>query len=231
MDYPVFEAVRARKSTRGFLPKPVDRTLIHNILDTARWAPSGTNTQPWLVYMIDGAARQKLSQRIQDAYQQGVPGEMEYTYSLSQWRDPYQRRRRATGFGLYNHLGIARDDKEARFQQAGRNYDFFDAPTGLFFCLEKDLGPGAWLDLGLYMQSVMLMAHDAGLATCPQQAFSSYYGIIKQALGIPEAQILVTGMAMGYEDKDAHINKFRPERDEVAGFLTVVEELEPNPNK
>ncbi len=229
MDNKVMDAVRSRKSVRAFLHKPVDRALIHEILDAARWAPSGTNTQPWLVYMVDGEARLQLSARIQDAYQQGVPGNMEYTYSLEEWRDPYQRRRRATGFGLYNHLGIARDDKQARFQQAGRNYDFFDAPTGLFFCLEKDLGPGSWLDLGLYMQSVMLMAHAAGLATCPQQAFSSYYKIIKQALGIPDSQILVTGMAMGYEDKDAHVNKFRPERDEVSDFLTVVEKLQPAP--
>src|SRR5262245_32729127 len=164
----VEEAIVGRHCFRAFLPKPVPRELIERILLIAGRAPSGSNVQPWKVWVLDGAVKEEVAGEIADLYDRGQVAEREYNYYPERWREPYQARRRACGWGLYGLLGIGRADKDRMHAQHRRNFLFFDAPVGLIFSIDRDLEQGSWLDYGMFLQNVMVAARPFGLETCPQ---------------------------------------------------------------
>jgi nitroreductase len=218
----VLEALSTRKSIRAFLPTPVSRTVIEDILRAAARAPSGANTQPWKVQVLSGTARAKLCERLIRAYNLDEPGHEDgYQYYPTEWFEPYLTRRRKVGYDLYAHLGIARGDRARMKAQLGRNYLFFDAPVGLIFTLDRRLGLSAWLDLGVFLQSIMLAARGFGLHTCPQQAFACYHRLIRDELKLPEDDIVVCGMAIGHPDPNAPENMLVSERAPLDEFARV----------
>jgi nitroreductase len=215
----VAEAITSRHSVRAFLDQPVSRETIEHLLDLARYAPSGTNTQPWHVYVLGGAIKRDLSAAILADYANNDErDEREYEYYPTDWYEPYLARRRACGWGLYGSLGIERGDKERMQAQRARNYIFFDAPVGLLFSIERRLNTGSWMDLGMFIQNVMLAARGEGLHTCPQAAFANYHNIIRRHVPIPDDEIVVCGMAVGYRDPEAPENVWRTDREPVTGF-------------
>jgi nitroreductase len=214
----VSEALNTRKSTRAFLPKPVDRAIIDRILSAARHAPSGTNTQPWQVAVVTGDTKQQLCQELETAFRNQVDRKMDYHYYPEEWVDPYKSRRKACGLQMYSTLKITREDKQRQLDQWAANYRAFDAPVMLLFFMDSIMQTGSFLDYGLFLQSVMLMAVEEGLATCPQAALGEYPAIAKAKLGYPDDSILMCGMALGYEDKEALVNSYRTPREEVETF-------------
>ncbi len=214
------EVIRARGSTRAFLPKPVAPELILQIIAAANYAPSGSNIQPWHVHVVSGAARDALCARVVAAASSGPEPSMAYQYYPSQWREPYLSRRRACGWGLYGTLGIKKTDREAMQAQQLRNFMLFDAPVGLYFTIDRDLNQGSWLDYGMYIQTVMLAATSLGLATCPQASWLAYDPIVREALSLDDREALVCGVALGYADLAAPVNRFRPARVAAAEVVT-----------
>ena len=213
------DAIRSRHSVRSFLHRSVPRETVEQILEVARFAPSGTNTQPWLVYALGGEVKKALSAEIlADHEVHPEREEREYEYYPTDWYEPYLGRRRACGWGLYGSLGIERGQKERMHEQRARNYTFFDAPIGLIFTIERRLAVGSWMDLGMFLQNVMLSARGHGLHTCSQAAFANYHSIIRRHLPIPDSEIVVCGMAIGYRNPDAPENIWRTDRDPVSGF-------------
>ena len=214
----VSEALNTRKSTRAFLPKPVDKAIIDRILSAARHAPSGTNTQPWQVAVVTGDTKQQLCQELETAFHNQVDRKMDYHYYPEEWVDPYKSRRKACGLQMYSTLKITREDKQRQLDQWAANYRAFDAPVMLLFFMDGIMQTGSFLDYGLFLQSVMLMAVEEGLATCPQAALGEYPAIVKAKLGYPDDSILMCGMALGYEDKEALVNSYRTPREEIETF-------------
>jgi nitroreductase len=215
----VSQALRTRSSKRAFLARPVDRGEIEQILQLAGLAPSGSNIQPWHVYVVSGAVRDRLCTEVADAARSARGShQREYNYYPEPWREPYLARRRACGWGLYSVLGIAKGDRDAGLRQELRNFDFFGAPVGLFFYIERDLQPGSWLDYGMFIQSVMLAAREAGLDTCPQAAWAHFHRIVTPLVGAPAGQMLVCGMALGHADPADPVNAYRPARLAVAEY-------------
>jgi nitroreductase len=220
----VDEAITGRQSIRGYLDQPVRKQTIARVLEIAGRAPSGSNIQPWKVYVLTGLSRDRLVADLTSRHAAGDEGKREYNYYPVTWREPYIGRRRKTGWGLYGLLGIGREDKAAMAAQHRQNYSFFGAPVGLIFTIDRDLEPGSWLDMGMFIQSVMIAARGEGLETCPQAAFCQYHNVIRAHLGIGEDQVVVCGMAMGYGDPAAGINTFRTERMALDEFVTWVDE-------
>lgn len=214
----VTDALRARASTRAFLDRNVPRDRIEAILDAARWAPSGVNIQPWQVAVVQGETQARIGRDIIAAREAGVSPNPDYDYYPREWVEPYRGRRKACGLALYGALGIGREDREQQKAAWYANYRFFDAPVGLLFFLDRELGQGAWIDMGLFLQSVMLAATHHGLATCPQAALAEYPDIVREILGYEQRYALVCGMALGYADPDAPVNGFRTEREPVDAF-------------
>ncbi|OZI15832.1 nitroreductase [Bordetella genomosp. 7] len=217
----VEQAIVSRQSVRGFLPKPVPQALIRRILQAAARAPSGSNIQPWKVHVVTGATRDALSRALLQTHERGERERREYQYYPVNWRSPYLDRRRETGWGLYSLLGIQKGDREASARQHGRNYEFFGAPCVLLFTIDNDLDKGSWLDYGMFLQNIMIMARGCGLDTCPQAALANYPDIVKQHLRIPDNQIVACGIAIGYQDPDEPANQYRTTRvpvDEFAVF-------------
>jgi nitroreductase len=215
----VSEALRARKSTRAFLNKPVDMECIVRILDAARHAPSGGNAQPWQVAVVSGEKKAALARAMEAAFREsGEAGGTDYNYYPLEWHEPYKSRRIACGVQLYDALHIGRKDRERRMEQWVANYRAFDAPVVLFFFIDPSLEKGSYLDFGMFLQSLMLAAVEEGLATCPQAALGHFSPLVKEALGYDTKTILVCGMALGYEDTDAPINSYRTPRAEVETF-------------
>ena len=221
----VEEAIVGRHCYRAFLPKPVPRELIARILGLAGRAPSGSNIQPWKVWVLDGAVKDAVSRELAGLYDAGKREPREYNYYPVKWREPYLARRRACGWGLYGVLGIGRGDKDKMHAQHRRNFLFFDAPVGLIFSIDRDLELGSWLDYGMFLQNVMLAARPFGLETCPQAAFLDFSRVLQKRLAIPAEQTIVCGMALGYPDRDDKVNAFSPERIGVEQFVTFVEEV------
>jgi len=219
----VTEALTKRKSTRAFLSKAVEADKIKRILNAARHAPSGANTQPWQVAVVSADKKSQLQQLIENAFRSGSKAHMDYQYYPVEWQPPYRERRIATGIQLYTTLGIAREDKEKRQQQWAANYRAFDAPVMLFFFMDPVMQMGSFLDYGMFLQSIMLAAIEEGLATCPQAALIEYPHIVKQTLGYADDSILICGMALGYEDTKAKVNSYRTPREEVSGFTRFFE--------
>jgi nitroreductase len=219
-------AITSRHSVRAFLPTPVPRETIEALLAVAARAPSGTNTQPWQVHVLTGAARLALSSEIRAAYDDPVERAKhteEYAYYPTEWVSPYIDRRRKVGWDLYALLGIGKADKARMHAQHGRNYEFFGAPVGLIFTIDRVLQQGSWLDYGMFLQSFMVAARARGLDTCPQAAFTQYHRIIERHLAFNEAQMVVCGMSLGYADPAAAENALVTEREPVAGFARFLE--------
>jgi nitroreductase len=219
-------AITSRRSVRAFLPTPVPRNIIEDILQVASRAPSGTNTQPWQVHVLTGAAKLALSKDIVAAYDdpaQRATHSEEYAYYPTQWKSPFIDRRRKVGWDLYSLLGIGKTDKERMHAQHARNYGFFDAPVGLMFTIDRDMQQGSWLDYGMFLQSVMVAARARGLDTCPQAAFMQFHRIIARHLNLPDTQMLVCGMSLGHADTTAVANQLVTERETVSGFARFLE--------
>jgi nitroreductase len=217
------DAVMAgRHAVRAFLPRAVPRELVAEILAIASRAPSGTNLQPWRVHVLSGAARQRLVDAVCAAYDSDERGHSaEYNYYPAEFFEPYLARRRKIGWGLYGLLGIEKGDKARMKAQMRRNYEFFGAPVGLIFTIDRRMEQGSWLDYGMFVQSVMLAARARGLDTCPQVAWLDYHRIIAEVLGFGAQEQLVCGMSLGYADPAAIENTLRTERaalDEFAVF-------------
>lgn len=214
--------MRSRRSVRAFLPTPVDRATVQELLELASRSASGSNIQPWKVHVCTGEVRERLSATILQALDRDGPGayQREWNYYPVNWREPYIGRRRRIGWGLYGLLGIAKGDYEATERQRRENYRFFGAPVGLVFTLDQDLEIGSWLDLGIFLGSLMVAARGHGLDTCAQAAFADFHTLIRPILGIPDTEIVICGMALGHADPDAVVNRLATERAPVAEFAT-----------
>jgi nitroreductase len=222
----VDHAIVTRQSIRAFLPQPVPRATIEEILTVATRAPSGTNTQPWKVTVLTGTAKSRLSAAIMQAYndperrQQHVE---EYAYYPTQWVEPYLGRRRKIGWDLYGLLGIGKTDKERMHAQHGRNYVYFDAPVGMIFTIDRIMEQGSWLDYGMFLENIMIAARARGLDTCPQAAFTQFHRVIKEQLGLSDNEMVVCGMSLGYADMTRIENTLVTEREPVTGFARFME--------
>ena len=219
----VREALQQRKSVRAYLSKAVETEKINNILAAASHAPSGVNTQPWQVAVVSGKKKLQLQQQLETAFRDGVKGKADYTYYPREWIEPYKSRRIACGVQMYSTLKIERGDKQRQMDQWAANFRAFDAPVLLLFFMHAGMQAGSYMDYGMFMQSVMLAAVDEGLATCPQASLADYPELIKTALDYPLESLLLCGMALGYEDKNALVNSYRTPREDVGSFTRYFE--------
>ncbi|MEM8689136.1 MAG: nitroreductase family protein [Pseudomonadota bacterium] len=217
----VLEAIQARKSIRAFTDQPVDKDTVTKILEIAQRSPSGTNTQPWHVYVCAGAVKQAITEDVLEMAKAGAGRSYEhYDYYPATWKDVHRDRRRGIGWSLYGLLGIEKGDREASARQGARNFLFFDAPVGLFITVDSYLTRGSWADAGMYAQTIMLAAKGFGLDTCPQAAWIPYQEPIYRHLEIPDDQDLVTGMSLGYACPDAIENTLVSAREELVRVAT-----------
>jgi len=220
----VHEAIMSRRSVRRFLSTPVPMASLRRIIEGAGMAPSGHNIQPWKVYVVAGDVKDAISASILKAIAEDPPEahEPEFDYYPTEWFEPYISRRRATGFGLYEALGIAREDKQARIDQMNRNYVFFDAPVGMFITFDRRLATGTFMDMGMFIENLMIGARGEGLHTCGQAAFNWYHTAIRPHLPMDDAEQFACGLAIGFEDSDAPENAFRTDKlpiDDYTSFL------------
>ena len=218
-------AITSRMSARAFLPTPVPQATVEHLLALASRAPSGTNTQPWKVYVLQGQSRDGLVEKVCAAHDalRADPSlasqyREEYDYYPTQWVSPYIDRRRENGWSLYGLLGIGKGDKDKMHAQHQRNFRFFDAPVGLMFTLDKVMGRGSLVDYGMFLQTLMIAARGHGLHTCPQAAWNGFARIILPHIGAGENEMLVCGMALGYADPDDKVNGFHTPREPVTSF-------------
>lgn len=226
----VREAVASRYSCRAFLPDPVPEQVVREIVQAAARAPSAGNMQPWLVYALTGKRLEQLKELMAARAGELPVGEgTDYQIYPSPMIEPYRSRRFQVGEMLYHSLDIEREDKPARYRQYARNFQFFDAPVGLFFAREKSHGVAQWADIGGFLQTVMVVARAYGLHTCAQQAWVSFHKTIHQFLNMSDHMMLYTGLSLGYADETAAINQWRAPRMDVAEFL-VMEGFEPGPS-
>lgn len=214
------EAIKKRHATRGFTDQAVNHELVEKILDAARWAPSGVNTQPWNVVVVEGHAKQQLSEALIAARLQGMTPNPDYDYYPDEWKEPYRSRRKDCGLALYQALDIRREDTGKQVEAWNNNYRFFGAPVGLIFYIDRQLNKGSWLDMGMFLQNIMLAATHLGLSTCPQASLAEYPDIVRQQLGIEQQFAIVCGMALGYADPGHPANSYRLERDLPDKFTT-----------
>ena len=215
---PVEHAVATRRSVRGFRPNPVDLATVERILAVASRAPSGSNIQPWSVHLLAGRPLRDLGAELTATFLAGEAERPDYSYYPTEWRAPYLDWRRKTGWGLYELAGIKRGDHEGGQRQRARNYDFFGAPVGLVFAIDRDLNQGSWVDNGMLMQTIMSLARAHGLHTCPLAAIGNYPDIVRRRLGIGDDQIVIAGIAMGHADPNEPTNRLRTEREPVSRF-------------
>ena len=214
----VQQALTERKSTRAFLNKPVSKSVIQKILKYARCAPSGVNTQPWNVAVLSGKSKITLQTKIEEAFRAGIKSHSDYQYYPINWTDQFKARRKECGLLMYGTLGIKREEKQKQLNQWAANYRAFDAPIMLLFFADACIEKGSYIDYGMFLQSVMLMAQFLGLSTCPQASLAEYPDIVKTELNYPKNSILICGMALGYEDETAKVNSYRTPRAEVSEF-------------
>ena len=217
----VTDAVLTRHSLRAFTDQSVDQELLEQILSNASRAPSGTNMQPWRVHLLFGNMLDEVSRSVLDAYDSDQPYDAEEPYYPDKFFEPFLGRRRKVGWDLYTLLGIEKGDKEKMKAQHRRNFEFFSAPAGAIFTIHRDLNTGSWLDYGMFLQNVMLLAREAGLHTCPQAAFCGYHKYIRAALPLQSEEVVVCGMSIGYADFDAVENSLTTERAPLSDFTTV----------
>lgn len=219
-DCTVEDAILSRRSIRAFKPDPVPRAALRRLLEVARWAPSGSNIQPWKVHVLTGASLEAFRTALVAASRNGEPQAMEYHYYAPEWREPFLARRRACGFGLYAAMGIARDDRAGRRRAQERNYEFFGAPAGMLFWIPSDLEHGSWMDYGMFIYSIVLAARGLGLSTIAQGALGEYPHVAHGMFGIGAGHKLIGGLSIGWADPDAPVNLFQPDRIDVDEFTT-----------
>ena len=222
----VDRAITSRHSMRAFLPTAIERDDIANMLEVAARAPSGSNTQPWKAYVLTGTTKTKLSNEILAcAADPSRAGELteEYRYYPHEWVSPYIDRRRKVGLDLYKLLGLGREDNLGMKAQHERNFLFFDAPVGIIFTMERIMNQGSWLDFGCFLQSFMVAARGRGLDTCAQAAFNRFHQTIRRVTGIPETEIVMCGLALGYADMSKIENSLISEREPVASFTKFLD--------
>jgi nitroreductase len=217
----VYDAVKSRRAVRGFTDEPVSREVLERVLSAAAWSPSGSNIQPWNVYVVTGAPLAELKKRAVERVATGVPwDEREYEMYPPAMKSLYRERRSAFGEERYRALGVAREDSEARMRAAIANWDCFGAPAALFVYIDRDMGPAQWADLGMYLQSVMLLLRDEGLHSCPQMAWSQVRETVADVLSPPDGLILFCGLSIGYEDPAvSYIRTGRAPLDETVTFV------------
>lgn len=217
----VEHAIRSRRAVRAFLPDPVDPALLRRLIDLAAQAPSGTNMQPWKLKVIGPEGRARLEAALLAALAAGErPGVEEYRYYPERFREPYLSRRRKLGWDLYGLLGVVKGDIEGMKRQTAANLRFFDAPVALMLTIDRDLEIGSWLDLGMFVQNLLIAAQANGLDSCPQAIFAQFHPIVRRELAIPEEEIVVCGIALGKADPNAPPNRLMPEREPVESFTT-----------
>ena len=215
----VDDAILTRHSIRAFLPDPVSAETVRDIIAVSARAPSGTNMQPWQVYVVAGEQKDKLVGDLLAAHDERNPEHVaQERYYPKEFFEPYLTRRRKVGWDLYGLLGIEKGEKEKMHAQHGRNFAFFDAPVGLMFTIHRDLETGSWLDYGMFLQNVMLAARARGLHTCPQAAFTHLHSVIRRHLPIPDDEVVVCGMSLGYADPAAIENTLVTEREPVEAY-------------
>ena len=218
----VTEAIRQRISVRRFLPTPVRESQVRELLDTARFSPSGGNLQPWKVIAVAGAERDAVVTLARGAVASagGAPPQEEgsdLVYPAKLW-EPYRSRRYQVGEDMYARLGISRDDRAGRLGHVARNFEFFGAPVGIFFIIDRRMGRGQWAHLGMFMQTLALAALDRGLGTCMQEFWGSLRESLHRHFALPETDLIYCGMALGYADPDAPVNQMRSARAAVDEF-------------
>jgi nitroreductase len=216
-------SIVSRKSTRAFLSEPVPLHEVLSILSVASHAPSGANTQPWKVYIVSKPRIEEIYTSITGS---GINPQKaiwdDYQYYPERFLEPYLKRRRELGASLYGLLGISKRDIRGMRSQFARNFKFFGAPCGLFIAIDRELATGSWLDLGMFIQNILISAQGRGIATCPQAAFAPFHKFIRPILSMKNSEILVCGIAIGFEDKERAENKLRTTREELDSWVRVV---------
>jgi nitroreductase len=217
----VTDALRARTSIREFLPTPLPESTVRDILDVARWAPSGGNLQPWKVIAVAGDERRAVTELAKRVLMENPSGEATDfpVYPEKLW-EPFRTRRYDLGEAMYELLEIPREDKMARLMRFARNYEFFGAPVGLFFVIDRRMGHGQWAHLGMFMQSIALAAIERGVSSCMQEAWAAVRRSLGAHFGLPENEVLYCGMSLGYADMSQPVNELRSERAPVDEFAT-----------
>lgn len=221
----VSEAILSRKSVRAFKSVPVPRETVERILTLASRAPSGGNLQPWHVYAVLGKARDELVARVAEArktHLMGMPPS-EYDIYPPNLFEPYRTRRFRLGEAMYATVGIPREDKRARLAFFARNWEFFGAPQGFIFTIDRRMQQGQWADLGMVMENIMLLAREEGLSTCPQESWSQFHPVVRDCLSIPENEMIFCGMAIGYADESAPVNSLESDRAPLEEWATIRE--------
>ncbi len=208
-----------RKSTRAFLDKEVSMDTINEIIEQSKTAPSGVNTQPWQVAVIQGESKNNLCNKFEKAFRDGVQGSMDYKYYPVEWLDEYKKRRKECGLMLYSTLNISREDKDRQLDQWALNYQAFNAPVILLFFIDRSMEKGSFMDYGMFIQSIMLSAVEKGLATCPQAALGEYPDIVRQEFPEYKDKMVLCGLALGYEDKGQIVNSYRTPREDLSRFV------------
>ena len=216
------DAINTRQSVRAFLPTPVERATVEELLELAARSASGSNIQPWRVRVIAGDVREQMVKAIFDAVERDgfEPYQREWNYYPVNWREPFLGRRRKIGWDMYSLLGVAKGDFEGTQRARMRNYEFFGAPVGMIFTLDEDLEIGSFIDLGIYLGSLMIAARGRGLHTCAQAAFADFHSVIRPLLNIPANEIIICGMALGHLDPDAPVNRLKTSRADLDAFAT-----------
>jgi nitroreductase len=214
----VTDAVHARRSIRAFRPDPVDDDTIARLLTVASRSPSGGNVQPWRIYVVNGESMTRFRNFLGDR-PPGAPAYDIYPAGLS---EPYRSSRFKVGEDMYATIGITRDDKPARFAQFAKNLDFFGAPAALFCFIDRQMGPPQWSDLGMFLQTFMLLAQEAGLDTCPQEAWAVHEAAVSEFVEAPEEQRIFCGVAIGHADRDQPINSLVSDREPLEVFARFV---------
>lgn len=216
------DLARSRRSIRGFLPEPVPQALLEGLLETAREAPSGANLQPGRFWALEGEVRTRLSDALCEAVRQQVPPREEYGYFPQPMPMQLRKRQVAAAQALYRSLGVARGDAAARQAQFERNYRFFDAPVALVVTLDREFGSGGFMDLGMCLHGLLMAAHAQGLGACAIGALASYPEIVRRELGLPDSEVVVCGVALGWADPLAPDNQTQTEREPLAQYFQVL---------
>ncbi len=217
----VTDAVTSRISIRSFTDEPVSEDELRAVLDIARWSPSGGNTQPWHVYALRDEAMTAFRAKLADDVAANPVGDAtEFPMYPREIKEPYRSRRFKCGEDLYATIGIERSDKEARFAQLAKNYEFFGAPAAFFFAIDRQMGPGQWAHLGMFMQTIALVAEEHGLGTCMQEFWMLRHTTVRSFFGIPDDLQVYCGMAIGHPDRSHPINTLRTDRAAVDEFTT-----------
>ena len=219
----VSEALDTRLTCRAFTNKVPEKTVIIDLLEKAKRAPSGGNLQPWKIWVVTGNPLKDFIEDVANKIKENPMGEgTEYNIYPKNLKEPYESRRREVGRSMYEVLNIPKEDKAGRLNQFKRNFEFFGAPVAIFFAIDRQMQEGQWSDLGMFMQSIMLLAREEGLHTAPQEAWAVWYKTVCKFLNIPEELMLFCGMGIGYADEDDPINTFRSKRVNIQDFADFI---------